>query len=187
MLHSLKLPILMLLGLVFCPPQGRADEIGTLNPAAPARTAEFQFLTGSWLAHITVERPGAEPITATADWTIRYIMDGWGLRDDWFVTLNDGTISNYGTMYRTFDATHDRWTIVEQVTPSLEFEFMTAAAEGETMVMYEHEGGFDGPLKGKRVFYDITTDRFMWRHYRTEDGGENWEQGALMEVIRKKP
>ncbi len=184
--HLLCTVLTLFLGTILAPAGALSSDLGSLNPDAPPRTAEFDFLVGEWLAHITVPRPDTDPITATADWTIGYIMDGWALRDDWFVTLADGTIANFGTMFRTFDAAHERWTIVEQTTPEMEFTFMTAAPEGETMVMFEHAEGFDGPLTGKRVFSRITPDSFLWRHFRTSDGGETWVPGAWMEVVRKK-
>ena len=167
-------------------PTATAAGYGTRNPAAPPETAQFDFLVGCWLADITVKRADGSVITAQAEWTIRYILDGRALRDDWFVILEDGSISNHGTMYRSFNVQRGTWTIVEQLTPGLEFEFMTAQQEDDTMVMYEHEHGFDGALTGKRVFFNIKPEHFEWQHYTTRDGGDSWQQGAYMSVARKQ-
>lgn len=120
------------------------------------------------------------------DWSIRYILDGWALQDTWRVYDDEGMVYVHGTMFRTYSKERKTWTIVEQVTPELEFVHMTARKEGDTMVMYEHEEGFDGKVTGKRVFADITADGFEWFHHSTTDGGKTWTKDGYMKAVRKR-
>jgi hypothetical protein len=160
------------------------QDYGKLNLDAPAETAQFDFLVGSWHIEINTKNAEGETVDLNVEWTIRYILGGWTLQDNWTVYNDTGRILNYGTMYRTYNKTIGTWTIVEQVTPTLEFEFMTAEKEGEAMVMYEHENSFEGKLRGKRVFYNISDNSFDWQHYSTEDDGVTWTSSGFMHADR---
>ncbi|MBU1700122.1 MAG: hypothetical protein KJ970_07845 [Candidatus Eisenbacteria bacterium] len=112
------------------------NEFGTLDPSAPPETAQFDFLVGSWRVEIASKDVEGGDLIIHVDWTIEYILGGWALQDSWKVYDDKGRVYNYGTMFRYFNIEHKTWMIVEQVTPDLNFIYMTAKQEGDRMVMW---------------------------------------------------
>lgn len=163
------------------------ETFGKLNPAAPEETAQFQFLVGRWHAEYSGISSDGTVTKGTADWRIKYILNGFALQDEWSYSLPDGTIAGYGTMFRTFDAKKKEWTIVEQTTGNLEFNHMTAKKVGDTMVMYEEGETPEGKIHMRRVFHNITRDSFDWRYDISRDGGKTWQENvARMKCTRVK-
>jgi hypothetical protein len=162
-----------------------AQDYGTRNPAAPPEVDQFAFLVGRWHCDFTGNRADGSVMKGTADWRIRWIIDGHALQDEWTFADENGTVLNHGTMFRTWDAGKGHWTIVEQGSTSPRFHFMTAEKVGETMVMHEEIETAGGKIKARRVFHDITPDSFQWRVDISRDGGTTWQEGVQRMSCRR--
>jgi len=161
-----------------------ARDHGTLNPAAPAETAQFSFLVGTWDCATRFMRPDLSWNEGKATWTGYYILDGWAIQDDWVGHKPDGSDS-YGTNIRSFNKRTGKWDNRWLPQGSLEWAYFEAEKVGDTMVMTGHGKDGRGEFIDRNTFHDIGPDGWKWRKDRSYDGGESWIEIGFITATRR--
>jgi hypothetical protein len=150
------------------------------HPDAPAETAQFAFLVGTWDCTTRSMKPdGSESLEGRARWTGYWILGGWALQDDWESPGPAGTVFR-GTNVRSFNPQTGKWDNRWLSSGTLQWKYYEAEKVGGTMVMIGGEGrdGEGREFVDRNVFYEIRPDSWKWRKDRSFDGGETWIEGV---------
>ncbi len=167
-------------------PVASADITGP-HPDAPAETAQFAFLIGTWDCSTRSMKPDGSGFNeGSATWTGYWILGGWAIQDDWVRALPDGRVFR-GTNVRSFNPKTHKWDNRWLASGTLQWTYFEAEKEGDTMVMIGGEGRDRGgrDYVDRNVFHEIRSDSWKWRKDRSFDGGKTWVEGVSFIEARR--
>jgi hypothetical protein len=162
-------------------------EVPGPHPDAPAETAQFAFLIGTWDCSTRSMKPDGSGFNeGSGTWTGYWILGGWAIQDDWERALPDGRIFR-GTNVRSFNPRTGKWDNRWLASGTLQWTYFEAEKQGDTMVMIGGEGkdraGRD--YVDRNVFHEIRSDSWKWRKDRSFDGGKTWVEGVSFIEARR--
>jgi len=143
---------------------------GQLNKNAPKETSEFGQLVGVWDCTISNLNNEGIWIDSKAEWTWKYILDGYAIQDFWSRKANreiDSTLSDYyGTNVRIFDPQKKKWIIswAENGKNSMSGLWEANIKEDKTIEIY------DNTNQWLITFFNIKEKTFDWKwDFRQKD------------------
>jgi hypothetical protein len=162
-------------------------EVPGPHPDAPAETAQFAFLIGTWDCSTRSMKPDGSGFNeGSGTWTGYWILGGWAIQDDWERALPDGRIFR-GTNVRSFNPRTGKWDNRWLASGTLQWTYFEAEKQGDTMVMIGGEGkdraGRD--YVDRNVFHEIGSESWKWRKDRSFDGGQTWVEGVSFIEARR--
>lgn len=162
-----------------------AGDYGSLNPAAPEETRQFEFIVGNWQCATRFMDDEGNYHEGEARWEGFYMLDGWAIKDIWHSTLPDGNTFQ-GINIRSFNPETKKWDNRWLPQYTLAWKYYESEMVGNTMVMTGGAGSDEnGDFIERNTFYDIEADSWKWRKDRSYDGGNTWIEGlGFIEATR---
>ena len=130
------------------------NRFGSLNPNAPAETAQFDFMVGEFDCDDKVINPqNGKWVERKAVWNSKYFLNGSGIQDSYW---SNPTIAS-GT--RIFDKKNGKWIVnYFQTFPAYFAGVWEGKKEGDKMIMRAARGENESRL----TFHNIKKDGFDW-------------------------
>lgn len=130
-----------------------AHPFGQLNPAAPAATADYAFMVGTWACEEQRRQPGRDWQAFRSEMRAHFTLNGYGLMNHVY------TPTSVSTMTYEYDPDPAHWVIVNATAPSFRHSAWTGRREGDRRIAQRETP--DGRTF-RLTFYDITADHFAW-------------------------
>lgn len=156
-------------------------DYGEPNPDAPEQLAVFDFLVGKWSCEVTVRHEDGTISRLEAEWTGRYILDGYVIVDEYRMTDVAGKLVMSGMNYRAYDTEADAWNMkwLEGISGSwLDLaprELGGVKVDDSTI---EFKVDYKAGEIHRIAFEDITDNSFTWTVDISNDGGKSWNQSV---------
>jgi len=144
------------------------------NPDAPREVRQYEFMLGDWVGERYDRTSSGDRRSASIRWHGTYILDGWAFRTDWEQTNQDGSAQR-GTMIRTFDQRYHAWRIAETYSANPHLDVFDGKVLGDSLVQSSEHDTPTGPVKARRVYFNISAKGFEDRIENSRDGGKTWQ------------
>jgi hypothetical protein len=189
--------ILALVGLVAMPwlPGARAQhgDPASLIVSPPVQARQYDFMIGEWTLTArpklgALARLAHGEIVLTGTWKVRPAMNGWGVLDELQLIDDSGNPSLLVAATRFYDARESHW-----MTTSLDVyrgrqTLSTARRVGSGMQGEAHSQDVEGKRTLTRATVSpIDENHFVFRQDRSYDGGQNWDEAALVIEASRNP
>lgn len=150
---------------------------------APEAVEQFGQLAGLWLVeNVSMNRQGVWSAPDTAYWAFKYILDGYGVQDLYFIKR--AGVSGGLTQIRVYYPEHDQWAIKyvsyngDGITQDGEF---VAHEENGAMVMNELE---QREGANRITFFDMKPDAFQWKTEYYIEQADRWIEVSRISATR---
>ncbi|MDQ3879485.1 MAG: hypothetical protein M3295_00140 [Chloroflexota bacterium] len=155
------------------PAQHLAEAMATLG----------QFV-GSWDLTMVVIAADGSRTNFVAEWYFGWALHGRAVQDVVITRNPDGELVGYGTTVRTYDDRDGKWWIVWQDPIAHEFAVLFARQDGET-IMLDGQWPAAPRTRFRWVFSEITPQSFHWEGLASNDDGQSWRLGEVMDARRR--
>jgi hypothetical protein len=151
------------------------NELGALNPRAPAELARFAFLIGRWRCEAKVRSDNGEWQSFQAAWLGRYILDGYAIADEYKMTDASGELIVLGMNFRTYDSAKQGWSmkwlnaLAGTWTDLGSAEFDGVTFDGQS-VIYAFREPMAEHAYTRATYANISRTHFTWRGQKSDDG-----------------
>ncbi len=165
------------------------EEIGALNPDAPAELAKFAFLIGTWRGEGRSMNQDGSTDTYQMSWVGRYVMGGHAIADEARVFDEEGGLTAHFITHRFYDRTADRWyieafNVLASTTVRQAPDDLGGVQSGDgSITLMTHWP----PALGRESFLNIHHDHFTYCCDISMDGGQSWVDEWDMIEARRVP
>lgn len=133
-------------------------------PDAPEQLAQMDPLIGAWrITDQERQDDGSWAPGDGAEWHFYYILDGYGIQDDWIQPATDVDIPEServrGTNIRIYDPKEERWEMAWIAKPGNSLQTFHAHYADGALIMESVSGT---PQDRRITFYDMTGETFDW-------------------------
>jgi hypothetical protein len=142
-------------------------------------------LAGKWEISITYTPKVGEKKFASGEWEFGLALEGRAVIDVWQIPSRKeaetmGGSVECGLCVRIYDPLLELWKFTFHGPIYRSTINMLAYKIGNEII----QEMFTGRDIIRWIFYDITTDKFLWRATRSIDGGNTWEVEQTLEAVR---
>ena len=163
------------------------EPTGGPNPDAPPELSQFAFLIGSWRADGKLKTADGTWKPFTADWTARYILDGYVIADEFHTSETGSEFQLHGATFRSYDASRKTWVMKflnarESTWLDLGPENLGGVEVTDDAITFMHRVEPDGLLRVR--FENFSANHFSWRGEFSSDGGNAFDEIMVIEAHR---
>lgn len=164
------------------------QEFGKPNPNAPPELSRFGFLIGKWLCEARVRSANGEPQIFQATWVGRYVLDGYAIADEYWMSDPSGKLVVLGMNFRTYNAAEQTWNIKwlnaltgiwTDLAPS---ELGGAHFDGQSITYAFREPTADHRYT-RATYTSVSKSRFTWRGEKSDDA-KSWSEFMVCDCVR---
>jgi hypothetical protein len=156
------------------------------NPNAPSELSQFAFLIGNWRCEAKIKLPSGEWQTYQAQWSGRYILDGYAIADEYRMTAASGELIVLGMNFRTYDATRQIWSIkwlnaLDGTWVDLTSEEMGGLRCDGQSITYSFKEPMASHVYTRATYTSISRTHFRWQGAKSDDG-KTWSEFMVVDA-----
>ena len=150
------------------------------DPAHASALQIFGQFVGSW-DFTWHDIGGEQPIGGTGQWHFGWVLQGRAVQDVWIAYHADGSLYDYGTTIRAYDARTGRWNVAYCSPVRGSLRTFSARMIHDEIVLEGRSA--DGHLT-HWIFSEIRRDSFRWRGEISKNDGVTWTLYEEMKLTR---
>jgi len=135
---------------------------------------ELDFFIGEWVIETKDIQPNGTFKTGKAKSSVKYILDGYAIQDDYLMLDDNDSVVFRGTSIRSFNMNTAKYQIV-WIMPGITGITDISAEFVENKLVGKGKGYDDnGAFLERFEYYNISQESYSFKMDRSYDNGNNW-------------